>query len=470
LHHEHFEFLQRVKKPMRKYSFLLFFAAVVSTACSDKVIPDAQDGAIDRVIPDAGNDAIVPFDRTTSDATQSYCGDGSSGLVPVLEAGMRNADVAQPGSAWCDLPQTASSMVRGVTLPAGFCIRRYARLAHSRVMAFAPNGDLYVASPGMVAPGSTGPGTNTISILPDDNRDGVADQTQVFARITPSVPGLSEMTTVHGLLFHNQSLYFTTQNGVWRVPHCNVRSLAAGVVPERIATLDSERWTHTLSAGADGTVYVSMGVYGSSMCPMANAHRGAVLAVGPGHSMGGDIVARGFRNPMYIRCQTWGCYAAELTDDGWVEGGREKIIRFENGQNYGYPCCYDRNRPSPVNGGASCSDVVASMVGFPVGYTPFGHDFERGNWPTPYANGLFVGLHGVVGSWEHTGIRWAPVNPDTHAFVSSEAQVFMSGWGRGTPNEGRVADLTFAPDGRLFFTDDQLGEVYWIAPNTLRMP
>ena len=47
---------------------------------------------------------------------------------------------------------------------------------------------------------------------------------------------------------------------------------------------------------------------------------------------------------------------------------------------------------------------------------------------------------------------------------------FLTGWGHGTPNEGRVADLTFAPDGRMFFTDDQLGHVYWIAPTTLRRP
>ena len=49
-------------------------------------------------------------------------------------------------------------------------------------------------------------------------------------------------------------------------------------------------------------------------------------------------------------------------------------------------------------------------------------------------------------------------------------QVFMGGWGHGTPNEGRVADLAFAPDGRLFFTDDQLGHIYWIAPRTLQIP
>jgi glucose/arabinose dehydrogenase len=48
--------------------------------------------------------------------------------------------------------------------------------------------------------------------------------------------------------------------------------------------------------------------------------------------------------------------------------------------------------------------------------------------------------------------------------------VFRGGWGAGTPNNGRVADLIFAPDGRMFFSDDQDGAVYWVAPRMLRMP
>ena len=34
----------------------------------------------------------------------------------------------------------------------------------------------------------------------------------------------------------------------------------------------------------------------------------------------------------------------------------------------------------------------------------------------------------------------------------------------------RPADVTFAPDGRLFFADDLGGQVYWVAPDTLTRP
>jgi glucose/arabinose dehydrogenase len=396
-----------------------------------------------------------------------------------------NGDTTPPdamsGPTWCDLPVPPDAEEPGVIFPPGspgFCLRRYASVRHPRVIAFAPNGDLFVSSPGTTGPGGTGPGASSIFVIPDTNRDGRADGTLTYTMSSPAVAGLDQLSTVHGLLFRDGSLYFTTQNGVWRVPFASGdRRLAAGVVPQRIAMLDSERWTHTLASGPDGTMYVSMGVYGSTMCPMANAHRGAILAIGPGHSMGGDIVARGFRNPMYIRCQTWGCYAAELTDDGWRAPGQEKIVQFSNNQDYGYPCCYDRNLPSPVNTGTSCSNVIAGLAGYPVGYTPFGHDFEPGNWPAPYNGALFVGLHGEVGSWTHAGITWAPTNPTTHAPITGpEAVFFLRGgpWGRvgprGIPDGGRVADVAFAPDGRMFFTDDQQGIIYWLAPRTLRVP
>jgi hypothetical protein len=430
----------------------------VDVALEDVVLP-----GIDR--PDVRVDAPsdLPRDRTLLDVTDA----GNIVDLPRVDV--------PPGSAWCDLPVTPDTEVRGITLPAGFCMRRYARAAHPRVLAFSPTGDLFFASPSNHAPGGTGPGLGAIAILPDDNRDGVADSIVRYAEVSSgSSPGFVEMGSVHGLLFHNASLYFTTHNGVWRVPfRPGDRRVPTGTMAEQIADLsNSERWTHTLAVGTDGTMYVSKGIYGSTMCPLGQPDRGAILAIGGGRARTGEIVARGFRNPMYIRCQPWGsCYAAELTDDTWSAPGREKIIRFQAGQDFGYPCCYERSLPSPANGGrVSCDGVTASLVGFPVGDTPFGHDFAPLAWPGIYSGALFIGLHGQVHSWRNTGINVARTNPMTHEFMGETAQQFLGGWGMGTPNQGRIADLVFAPDGRMFVTDDEQDEVYWIAPTSLRMP
>lgn len=464
-----------------RFAPMLVACGAVFVACSDDQKPPTQTSDVPVVDTPDSTPTDVPSvdDRpdatadATPDATPDVSNDVASDHVDVTPV-----DVPA-GTRWCDLPMGPDAEVRGITMPDGFCIRRYGRLAHPRVMGFSPTGDLFIASPGTTGPGGTGPGIDAIAVLPDDNRDGIADSVTPYARLpqllAPGETVNATTQTVHGMLFLDGYLYWTFQNSVNRVAFTpGARTIPTDAAVQNVANLTgSERWTHTLAAGPDGSLYVSMGIYGSFTCPYPSPERGAILRIRRAPTdttppLNGEIVARGFRNPMYIRCHAWGCYAAELTDDGWTAPGREKIVKFEAGQDYGYPCCYDRALPSPANGGrVDCSNVVASMIGFPVGYTPFGHDFAPSTWPAPYGNALFIGLHGQVGSWTSTGINWAASDPTTHAFMGSSAQQFLTGWGRGTPNEGRVADIAFAPDGRLFFTDDQQGHVYWIAPRTL---
>jgi len=41
---------------------------------------------------------------------------------------------------------------------------------------------------------------------------------------------------------------------------------------------------------------------------------------------------------------------------------------------------------------------------------------------------------------------------------------FATGWENAVPTHGRPADVTFAPDGRMFVANDVAGEIFWIAP------
>jgi glucose/arabinose dehydrogenase len=76
-----------------------------------------------------------------------------------------------------------------------------------------------------------------------------------------------------------------------------------------------------------------------------------------------------------------------------------------------------------------------------------------------------------VGSWTNAGVQWAPVDPTTHR-PTRPTEFFARGFGRRNAggNDQRVSDLVFARDGRMFFADDQSGDIYWVAPTTLRMP
>ncbi|MDO9018061.1 MAG: hypothetical protein Q8S73_12125 [Deltaproteobacteria bacterium] len=372
-----------------------------------------------------------------------------------------------PGETYfCDLP--APDVTRA-GLPYGFCIRRFAGIAAPRVLAFAPNGDLFVSSPGLRTPGLAPPGTGQIAVLTDDNRDGVAE-------ITEFAGGLPD---VHGLLFTEGWLYYTRNTGVFRVPYVTGQRRIGPTAPEQVVALVglslAPRWTHTLARSADGTIYVSQGQYQSYTCP-ATPREGAVFRLQPG-SLTPVLVASGFRNPLYLRCDPAGveCYAAELSDDSWhpTTGvqGREKLVRLGAGGDYGYPCCAGPNDLAPPGRGrsANCAAVAAELTAWPLHDTPFGIDFERGRWPEPWRNGFFVGLHGAFETWENTKLIYSPL--DANGRPSGQWRDFVTGWGRNPQGiVGRVTDVTFAADGRLFFSDDQGGGVYWVAPEGMAVP
>jgi glucose/arabinose dehydrogenase len=444
---------------------LVLSLSVAASACTETTtVPPPFDGGpidtgfvADRVIVDRGN----VTDRGPADA-------GPTDSGPPVDAPPCTdppALGALTGTAWCDLPLPA---VAGVTVPEGFCIRRYANVPTARVLAFAPNDDLFVASPSTGTPGGAPPGSGAIAVVTDDDHDGLGDAPRNY---------LTNVADVHGLLFRRGELLYTTQMTVMSAPYCpgDRASTFPGERHRRVATLTgSQRWTHTLAESTDGRLLVSIGQYDISQCPAPEARAGSVQQIGAGMPETGSTVVDGFRNPMYIRCKEWGaCYAAELSGDGWDSiGGREKLIEMRQGDHYGFPCCVDRGMPTPgATAAGTCMDVAASVQTYPLHDTPFGFDWAPASWPAPYGNSFFVGLHGWVGSWTNAGVQWAPVDPTTHR-PTRPTEFFARGFGRRNAggNDQRVSDLVFARDGRMFFADDQSGDIYWVAPTTLRMP
>jgi glucose/arabinose dehydrogenase len=187
------------------------------------------------------------------------------------------------------------------------------------------------------------------------------------------------------------------------------------------------------------------------------------------------MVVSGFRNPMFMNCHpAGGCFAAELSGDGWTGiGGHEKLISVKDGDDFGYPCCVDHNIPRPdITPPPDCSATAVSSAVYHLHDTPFGFDWDAsGKWPAPYTGGFFLGMHGSFfeGPWAGTRLGWAPIDSTTHA-PNAALSDFVTGFGSSGPVVGRVADVRFAPDGRLFFSDDQGGAIYWVAPVDLKSP
>jgi glucose/arabinose dehydrogenase len=370
------------------------------------------------------------------------------------------------GPYFCDLPGAVS----GISVPDDLCVHKFASIRAPRVLAFAPNGDLFVASPSVATPGGAPPGPGGIAVLPDDDGDGTADNIVTFAQN-------HDLSSVHGILFAQGQLYYTLATAVMSVPYSTGDRSMHGT-PVMVADLSdpgapgTDRWTHTLGVDTTGQLYVTRGQFDNDACPTPNKHSGSVLRIGPGHDPHGDIAVSGFRNPMYMRCEPWGaCYAAELSGDDWTAlGGKEKLIEVHTGDDYGYPCCVDTGVPLPtISPAPDCSAVAVTFKPYPLHATPFGFEWEPGKWPAPYTNAFFVAFHGDFSGWTGTALSWAPVDPATHR-PTDNLSVLVNGFGRQGAIRGRVTDLTFAPDGRLFFSDDQDGGVYWVAPKSLKRP
>jgi glucose/arabinose dehydrogenase len=64
---------------------------------------------------------------------------------------------------------------------------------------------------------------------------------------------------------------------------------------------------------------------------------------------------------------------------------------------------------------------------------------------------------------------FARVDPATHMPIEGWRD-FVGGFGPGGFALERPSDVAFAPDGRLFFADDEGGGVYWVTPSNLGRP
>jgi glucose/arabinose dehydrogenase len=191
-------------------------------------------------------------------------------------------------------------------------------------------------------------------------------------------------------------------------------------------------------------------------------------------------VAKGFRNPISVRCarNRGQCFALELAlDFSSGIGGREKLVPIRQGDDWGFPCCATQNLPYSdyKNPRPDCSGVAPEIGSFYIGHTPFDVDFDYGKWSGTWKNSAYVVLHGEYGDWTGSGIIAIDYDVMTGNFLygadlagigilTGAFHQFASGWGPPASGHGRPANLAFAPDGRLFVGNDVTGDIFWIAP------
>jgi glucose/arabinose dehydrogenase len=375
--------------------------------------------------------------------------------------GCHGASSGGPGGTGPPLPDLS-----WLAVPDGFRVHYFGNVGNARQLRFAPNGDLFVASPTTTTTGDGPNGRAEIVVLPDDDHDGIADRTITF---------LSGLPSTQGLLFDGGFLYYQDGTAIRRLPYAlGQRQGSVGDVVADIRVYVSElHWPKSIDVARDGTLFVTNGGDQEETCDPARPFHGGILRL---DGTGGVVeVAKGFRNPIALRCSLAhdGCFAAELSLDYSAElGGREKIVPVRDGDDWGFPCCATKDLPyrgiTPV---PDCSQVVAESVAFIIGETPFGMEFEPGRWPAPFTNDLFVTLHGDFGTWVGARLAAISTDPVTGAPLAASdldggtgPASFATGWDDGKQDHGRPAALAMSPDGRLFLSNDANGDIVWIAP------
>jgi glucose/arabinose dehydrogenase len=428
----------------------------------------SKDGPADSGFPDTGPASCPPAMLDGGVAAGTFC--SLPGSI-VYTAGGPRAVPGGTGGAPC---------LSWLHLPVGFCAHYFATVPTTRQLRFAPDGRLFAASPSQGTTGGANNGTNAIVVLPDDNKDGVADDTVTFLG-----GKASPLPATQGFVFTGGYLYFQDFSSINRVAFKNGDMSPSGAV-ELVANITLpqayEHWPKPMDVAQDGTFYVANGGSQSDMCVSSNPTRGAIVKLTGSTT---SVVAKGFRNPIAVRCEKNHdvCLAAELAlDYSGDQNGREKIVPIHQGDDWGYPCCATANTPyknvvyADTHATPNCSGVATESDGFVIGHTPFGIDFETGKWPAPWTNRVFVTLHGVFGSWVGARVVGIDTDPNTGLPLmaddlngdSPHMQDFAIGWDDGTLSHGRPAAVEFAPDGRMFVGDDQQGIIFWVAPEGLK--
>jgi glucose/arabinose dehydrogenase len=335
-----------------------------------------------------------------------------------------------------------------ISLPSGFAISVFAQgLSGPRMMAFGPDGQLYVADRG----------NDRIVRLPDRNGDGVADGVEAVATGLNSPDSLA--------FYQDGSLYVSTPTQIIRLsePDANGDFQKSQVIVDGLP--GGGHSTRTVVFSPDfSTMFVQIGS-SCNVCNESDERRAAILSYNPDGS-NGQVYAKGLRNAvgMTFRPGTTELWATDMGRDYLGDNQPpETIYQVQQGMDAGWPRCHAGRIVDPDFGSANaCQGVAAPVVEMQAHSAPIGLAFYTGRqFPAEYQGSLFVAFHGSWNRSVPTGYKIVRI-PMNGGQPSGAVQDFAAGWLVGGSAWGRPVDVVQAPDGSLFVSDDGAGIIYRI--------
>lgn len=419
-------------------------------------------------------------------ATGEHWSDDRPGRIHEVRAG----DLAWPfstgsaGNPPTTVPRPANLLP---SVPPGFSVSLWATDPdRGRIMAKAPNGDIFLGSMSRrlikVLRSSTGEQADTIS---------------TFA---------AEMNRPFGFAFwpvgpHPQYLYVAYVNSIVRFPYKNgdlVASAAPEVVVPHLVAAPGAHTTRTLVFSNDSkTMYVAIGsasnigeqIDARPPAPLAEwesrhglgaawgeeLDRGVVLAFNPDGS-GKRTFATGLRNcvGMYRHPRNGDLYCSvnerDLLGDNLPP---DYLTRVKDGAFYGWPWYYIGNNEEPrlkgrrpdLKGKVTTPDLLLTAHSAPLGMVAYERRAAASNaFPADYDGDMFLALHGSWNRSTRTGSKVVRVFMKD-GVPTGKYQDFMTGFVVSDKEVwGRPSWVEMLDDGSLLVVDDVTGEIWRVYP------
>lgn len=370
-----------------------------------------------------------------------------------------------------------------IKLPAGFKISIYADastkngkyLAGVRFMTFDAHGNLFVSS-------AIG---DRVMLLPDANKDGVADEVVAIS---------NKLNAPQGLVFVGDALLVANQNGVVKLEK-NTGAAPSQYWPAKITSFISNlpAGGHTLKnikLSPDGYLFINVGS-SCNVCVETDPLRATILRYTQDGKPAGELLtlgrhqqsavwARGLRNTQGYAWhpQTGAMYATNngadnrsASKNGEVndELPPEHLNKIEAGKHYGWPHCWaDLNNKAQVEDpnfsaeAGFCKATQTPEITFTSHSTPIGITFlDKTNWPDQYKQDAIVALHGSWNRKQASGYKLVRVKFKNNQ--PSEVEDFATGWLAGYDVSGRPVDVAVGTDAALYVSDDKAGVIYRIS-------
>jgi len=344
--------------------------------------------------------------------------------------------------------------IRALKAPPGFTVKAFATgLKNARIIAVAPNGNIYVSRRDQ----------GDVLLLKDADNDGRADGAPVT---------VANRAGAHGLAIRDNKLYLVTAKELFVADiqgdgRLGELKMLVGDLPDA-----GQHANRTMAFGPDGMLYLSVGST-CNACNESNVENATLLRVSPdGKSR--TIFASGLRNLIGFAWhprtgELWGFdHGIDFLGD---DVQPEEINKIELGKQYGWPHVYGAGEIYPQStpqGEITKEKWKQRSTPMVLGYTahaaPMQWVFGAGSaFPADYQGDAFVTMRGSWNRAPASGYEIVRVRFQDGQARSVEP--FVTGFltDGGKTHIARPVGLAMAKDGALLMADDANGVIYRIA-------